>query len=161
MEHFRRNDRKNYGTLKNTPTIILSLSIVTLHCIFFKLLLYESIIWFISPIILVSISIIIGLLNSDFRTISKITLFITFTIYHFIGLTTIYDYEKGLTILEIVVIGGLQLVGLFPSYFILITGIARDEETNDITKRRSVIFFSLILFLYFLSIVLIIINENA
>lgn len=132
--------------MNNTKTILLSLGIVIANDFIGHIFAPNGIMF--TPIVLIFISILIGILNKELNPIWKSTLLAGLIILHDIGIKLYsggrHDHE-GLGWVHL-----MLFVGLIPAFGILIVGIFKTKKITKRNKWIATVLFPILIWIHLL-----------
>ena len=132
--------------MNNTKTILISSGIVIINDIIGHFFAPNGII--LTPIVLILISVLIGILNKELKPFWKSTILSGLIILHDIGIKLYsggsHDRE-GLSWIH-----GLLFIGLIPAYMILTVGIYRATNESKVNKWIAIVLFPILIWIHLL-----------
>ncbi len=132
--------------MNNIKTISISLGIILLNEIIGHFFAPNGIM--LTPIVLIVISVLIGLVNTELKPIWKSVLLVGLIGLHDIGIKL---YSGGSHDNEgLGWIHGLLFIGLIPAYGILIAGIFKAKNESKLNKWIAVFLFPLLIWFHLL-----------
>jgi hypothetical protein len=132
--------------MNNTKTILISLGIVIANDIIGHFFASNGIMF--TPIVLILISVLIGILNKELNPIWKSTILAGLIILHDVGIKLYsggrHDYE-GLGWVHL-----MLFIGLIPAFGILIAGIFKTKNESKLNKWIAIVLFPVLLWIHLL-----------